>query len=371
MTSTGPQPPPRPDAKSPLTPRERNAIIGLALRVAIRIWGGQLRNGSRRLALAAGLAVVCISAFPQGVSQAADPRDTASVCSVSGPIPASMFNPGVTPSCNLVGHPVLSAAGFTANIPQPGSTETNDQTSTSGESTLTVANSPDGVVTATDNPSSESGSAPPSDPAGTDPACSESSYSFDQGGTGWRKPLAWYYNLGSQSRAQSLTDSDALSQIRQGNTNMSRGLNDCGLTTSLSSEGSYQGTSTNYANIDADGDCSSNFPDSESTVSWEPFTTSSTLADTCTYATGDGMFEADIAISSKTMWFDTQDMPQDCDGVKYDLQSVMTHEWGHAFGLGHGTGEYETMYAYTTACNTYKRSLGLGDFDGMDLIYGG
>jgi hypothetical protein len=83
------------------------------------------------------------------------------------------------------------------------------------------------------------------------------------------------------------------------------------------------------------------------------------------------MFEADIAISSKTMWFDTQDMPQDCDGVKYDLQSVMTHEWGHAFGLGHGTGEYETMYAYTTACNTYKRSLGLGDFDGMDLIYGG
>ncbi len=50
----------------------------------------------------------------------------------------------------------------------------------------------------------------------------------------------------------------------------------------------------------------------------------------------------------------------------------MTHERGHTYGLGHITGSQHaelTMYESVPLCQIYQRSLGLGDWQELDLYY--
>jgi Matrixin len=183
----------------------------------------------------------------------------------------------------------------------------------------------------------------------------------------------WYYNESSVSRA-GLSGSTTLSDIRQANTNLTQGINNCGFTQgAFEVKGAYSGTTSKFANINSASQCTSNFPDGQDTVSWGPFDTnhSSTLAYTCyhwhTNANGyPAMDEADTYLGSNRSIVDS--FPQNCSN-KYDLQSVMTHEWGHAYGLAHETsGADEVMYPTKFSCND-RRHLGSGDYSGMASLY--
>jgi Matrixin len=78
------------------------------------------------------------------------------------------------------------------------------------------------------------------------------------------------------------------------------------------------------------------------------------------------MVEADTQIGSNRHIVDS--FPSRCSGV-YDLQSIMTHEWGHAFDLAHETsGPDEVMYPVESPCHL-RRHLGGGDWSGMDSLY--
>ena len=59
----------------------------------------------------------------------------------------------------------------------------------------------------------------------------------------------------------------------------------------------------------------------------------------------------------------------------YDLQGVMTHEWGHAFGLGHapesGSKNLTMSPGINGPCQDSERSLGRGDVLGLDGKYDG
>ena len=65
--------------------------------------------------------------------------------------------------------------------------------------------------------------------------------------------------------------------------------------------------------------------------------------------------------------FTVTDIPQ---RVRYDLQSVCTHEFGHALGLDHSKDPTATMYPKMTVGDTSMRVLAQDDIAGLCSIYG-
>jgi hypothetical protein len=78
--------------------------------------------------------------------------------------------------------------------------------------------------------------------------------------------------------------------------------------------------------------------------------------------------ESDIVINSKHDYLAEQTLGA-CGG-EYDLESVVTHEVGHFFGLGEDMeDDSTTMYYVTRACDIQKRELKEPDRHSMTLLY--
>lgn len=116
------------------------------------------------------------------------------------------------------------------------------------------------------------------------------------------------------------------------------------------------------------GTCSSAGRDGQNTVGWAP-QPGSTLAMTCTWYTSGGpplpAREFDMEIDPGWSW--TTGTP-----IKADLQSVVTHEFGHALGLGHPP---HAECPGAVMCETYlrgslTRELQADDIAGLVAIYG-
>jgi hypothetical protein len=263
------------------------------------------------------------------------------------------------------------------HVPSSGHTEGAEALTKSGDYVLAVTNRAGHVTAVTSFPTVQAQDPlSMARPAATDPACNELGVAYL--GFVWNKTLKWYYNQSSVSRA-GLNGPASLSALRQANTNMTNGINNCGWSEAGFGSyiggvplGAYQGTTSKYANIDSSGNCTSKFPDGQNTVSWGPFSSAEggTLAITCfEYDTGGNNFaiEADTYLGSNRSL--VLSFPPNCSG-KYDVETVMTHEWGHAYGLDHETsGPDEVMYTYTSAC-ALRRHLGHGDYEGMANLYG-
>jgi hypothetical protein len=132
--------------------------------------------------------------------------------------------------------------------------------------------------------------------------------------------------------------------------------------------GAYQGTTSRFANINSGGHCTTNFPDGQNTVSWGPFSGNPDVALTCIEQSGVTMTESDTYLGSNVNMVDN--LPANCNGL-VDLQTTMTHEWGHAYGLGdltNNTYRDEVMFEVKPTCDL-RRHLGLGDYNGMGLLY--
>jgi hypothetical protein len=72
--------------------------------------------------------------------------------------------------------------------------------------------------------------------------------------------------------------------------------------------------------------------------------------------------EADMGINTRFKWSTSIPTPTG----RYDLESVLLHENGHAAGLGHSADTNAVMYAYYGGI---RRSLHQDDIDGISVLY--
>ena len=85
------------------------------------------------------------------------------------------------------------------------------------------------------------------------------------------------------------------------------------------------------------------------------------------------LLEWDQIYSNRFDWsLDCVPDGEDCSS-KMDLQNIVTHELGHAIGLGdlyNSECSAQTMYGYSNYGETTKRDLGVGDKAGVNVLYG-
>ncbi len=352
----------------------------------------KLRRHPIRMAACSAALTVAVTVPLSATAAAANaaPHELA-FCSGTSAISASaLARPVNINACHIKGRKVVMNFGRGqpadgVHVQAPGKGQTIVVTTTSGEYELTVNTNTHGNVVAKQSFASGGtatrGTASPATERRTDAACGETAWN-GEGGI-WYSPnasptLLWYYNELTASRA-GLSGSATLSDIRAGNYNITNGINNCGYAEGVFAiHGSYQGTTSRYANINSAAGCTSNFPDGQNTVSWGPFDSShynqsthmGTLALTCIeHGSFNGMStltEADIYLGSNV------DMVDSFSNCRYqeDLQTIVTHEWGHAFGLAHeSSGPDEVMYPTRPWCQL-RRHLGNGDYVGIDSLYG-
>ena len=134
----------------------------------------------------------------------------------------------------------------------------------------------------------------------------------------------------------------------------------------------YAGPTQREANVTPAGEC---FPpgntDGINAVSFGRLP-EDVAAVTCSYTYRGDIWQSDVMLNDAPGVFTTT--PDDASCLdSFDLQSVMTHERGHSFGLGHvpegpGTAAL-TMSSMMGRCDPSGRTLGPGDVAGLLRLY--
>jgi hypothetical protein len=160
-------------------------------------------------------------------------------------------------------------------------------------------------------------------------------------------------------------------QVKAANGNMRKGRNTCGKPHLRTPVGRYLGHSAIQPNIKPSGGSIRCGAYNTRNVVGFGSLPGGLLGWTCYwYLNRSGrMGAADIMIDTGNAL--TTHLPKQCSN-KWDFEGIVTHEFGHAYGMGHtGPGHsHLTMQHAATPCSTYARTLGLGDWLGMKRMYG-
>ncbi|CAN5717650.1 hypothetical protein BH24ACT22_BH24ACT22_09940 [soil metagenome] len=201
-------------------------------------------------------------------------------------------------------------------------------------------------------------------------ACRDRAYNL----TGWKvyNRLEWYYGVRTTPRYLSKRRSEL--QINAASGNIMRSKNDCRMRDYVSAKKLYKGRTASRAQIDSGGYCTGN-QNTQSVVSFGRLP-SNYLAMACTsyYSEAnryDKVKGSDILISRRKKW---STRANKCRGQRYDIQAVLTHEFGHSFGLGHVSEQSHRNLTMSSApsntyCNIAARTLGRGDIIGLRKLY--
>jgi hypothetical protein len=101
-------------------------------------------------------------------------------------------------------------------------------------------------------------------------------------------------------------------------------------------------------------------------VSWGRYQ-AGVIAVTYIWYSGNQIIETDCRMNTYYRW------SLSGQSGRMDVQNIMTHEFGHWCGLAdlYSDADYWlTMYGYSNYAITYQRTLGVGDINGLQAVYG-
>jgi hypothetical protein len=190
----------------------------------------------------------------------------------------------------------------------------------------------------------------------------------------WYTTLNWWYKDGS--RPSYLPEGEVVDRLQQAVTNITSVNDNCGLSDTISATASYQGRTDKSANMpNGTNQCATGEGDGTSVITFGD-AGGENLGTACIW--GDVVAGGDDKITESDVRLDKEDYgwtvtPGNCSGPNYSIEAVATHERGHTFGLDHVSESahgYLTMSAkINAACSNWEASLGLGDYEGLELLY--
>jgi hypothetical protein len=202
----------------------------------------------------------------------------------------------------------------------------------------------------------------PTAPTSPDP-CTDGAYTLYSGS--WKSTLQWYFN--ASTTPNEVTQDNAKSALRSAVQNITLAHNNCGLSDHVSAKAAYQGTTTRDTNIGNSSSCKS--ADGKSVVAFGDLAATD-LAFTCWWSSGNTTVEADMRLN-KVEYSWVVNIGGNCV-TKFSVEAVATHEFGHAYGLGHvdeGLHGALTMSPVFLPCQASEATLGLGDVRGLEAKY--
>lgn len=205
--------------------------------------------------------------------------------------------------------------------------------------------------------------------------CNENAYSYffaDQGVRAkWKSRLNWSYRHTNSP----IGKNNAIEAFRHAAIAVPRQRNSCSMGDQSNAKQGYLGETTRKPNISKSGSViTCEDPDGHNVVGWGAIA-GGTLAVNCNYATDDGSSTYRIVESdqrydnSNRGWYAGNEVPSSCTN-RFSLRGVATHEFGHAFGLGHTPAACnQTMSPSVAPCTSRNRRLGRGDVRGVRDLY--
>ncbi len=324
----------------------------------------------RLSAIAAALVMACVAVAMLGgslLAQAA-PKVYEACKPGKGEIKASAL-PGVVDQdrCPVEGR-VIRDAGVGAVVPRPGEMVVAEGTSSEGGQHLIVSNPVgDGLLVEGAGDETEE-NAPLILARRSSGGCGDRYYD------NWDLKLynynRWYINRGS---IPSYMDrSRVVTAIRKGGGNIQVVDDPCGVRDRVKGQLRYQGNTSRSVDMNTSGTC--NASDGKSVVGFGDLPGSYT-GRACVFSWiqngPNRVSSADIRLNKEdARW--TTSVTGSCRN-RYDVQSTITHERGHHFGLGEASPSRHpslTMNSETGGpCKKFKRTLGKGDAIGLNRKY--
>lgn len=185
---------------------------------------------------------------------------------------------------------------------------------------------------------------------------------------GYRQETRFVWKMNLQTVPRGLDRNGVLSAIKRGFTNVTGARNDCGIPDDVSASSAFGGTTGKRATACYDG------PDGVNTLDFGPLEPGP-IGLACAWwrvrSGVDKLIESDVRLLPGDFWtLSPARLAADCR-YEVDVESVITHEAGHVFGLGHVKGEHRnlTMHWSPNFCTAAGRTLGLGDLRGLRSRY--